>query len=135
MSSAGATGRWRCAGAPRAWSRPAPSSAGSTGICTFGRYAPPWNATPPTLSDPTATVTPKPPPEHRTAAEVPRRAGQPPDPDWGVMVWLIMTTGARRGEICSLRWSRLDLDRAVVIFKRSTGQIGRDVWEKDTKTH
>src|SRR5918995_6368609 len=78
MSSAGGTARWRCAGAPRAWSRLAPSSAASTGICTFGRYAPPWNATPPTLSDLTATVTPKPPPEHRTAAEVLRRAGQPP---------------------------------------------------------
>src|SRR3954447_6857481 len=91
MSSAGATGRWRCAGAPRAWSRPAPSSAGSTGICTFGRYAPPCNATPPTLSDPTATVTPKPPPEHRTAAEVPRRAGQP------------RGTGAASEELCSVR--------------------------------
>ena len=33
-SSAGATGRWRCAGAPPAWSRPASSSAGSTATCT-----------------------------------------------------------------------------------------------------
>src|SRR5437764_11440993 len=33
-SSAGATGRWRCAGAPPAWSRPASNSAESTATCT-----------------------------------------------------------------------------------------------------
>ena len=33
-SSAGATGRWRCAGAPPGWSRPASSSAASTATCT-----------------------------------------------------------------------------------------------------
>jgi integrase len=58
------------------------------------------------------------------------------DPDWGTLVWLIMTTGSRRGEVCGLRWSRLDLDHAgVAVFKRSTGQLGREVWEKDTKSH
>jgi putative transposase len=33
-SSAGVTGRWRCAGAPPPWSRAASSSAGSTATCT-----------------------------------------------------------------------------------------------------
>ena len=39
-SSAGATGRWRCAGAPPAWSRPASSSAASTATCTCAPCAP-----------------------------------------------------------------------------------------------
>jgi integrase len=30
------------------------------------------------------------------------------DPDWGMFVWLAMTTGARRGELCALRWDRID---------------------------
>src|SRR5215218_1107857 len=41
-SSAGRTGRWRCAGAPRGWSRPASSSAASTATCTCRPCAPPW---------------------------------------------------------------------------------------------
>lgn len=57
------------------------------------------------------------------------------DLDWGTLVWLLMTTGARRGEICGLRWTRLDLDAGVAVFSRSTGQIAGDVWEKDIKTH
>jgi hypothetical protein len=34
MSNAGRTGRWCCAGSPRAWARPVSSSAASTGTCT-----------------------------------------------------------------------------------------------------
>ncbi|MGH3775303.1 MAG: hypothetical protein ACRDRR_06140 [Pseudonocardiaceae bacterium] len=41
------------------------------------------------------------------------------DDDWGTLVWLVMTTGVRRGEICALRWSRVDLDAAVIDFRRS----------------
>ena len=37
-SSAGATDRWRCAGAPPAWSRPASSSAVSTATCTYRHF-------------------------------------------------------------------------------------------------
>ena len=51
------------------------------------------------------------------------------------MIWLLMTTGSRRGEVCSLRWTRLDLETGLAVFKRSTGQIGAELWEKDTKTH
>ena len=36
------------------------------------------------------------------------------DPDWGALVWLTMTTGARRGELCALRWSHVDLPNGVV---------------------
>jgi integrase len=34
------------------------------------------------------------------------------DPDWGMLVWLTMVTGARRGELCALRWRHVDLERA-----------------------
>jgi hypothetical protein len=29
-----------------------------------------------------------------------------------------MTTGARRGEICGLRWSHMDLDHAMITIRR-----------------
>ncbi len=38
------------------------------------------------------------------------------DPDWGMFVWLAMATGARRAELCGLRWSRINLDTAVVFL-------------------
>ena len=58
------------------------------------------------------------------------------DPDWGALVWLTMTTGARRGEICGMRWSHVDLDHAMITIRRTVylddhGQLV----EKDTKTH
>jgi integrase len=31
------------------------------------------------------------------------------DDDWGTLVWLVMTTGIRRGEVCALRWRHVDL--------------------------
>jgi integrase len=34
-------------------------------------------------------------------------------------VWLVMTTGMRRGDVCALRWSRVDLDLGVVDVRRS----------------
>lgn len=74
---------------------------------------------------------------------------QPPTPDeaaaivneafkdlrWGMFVWLAMTTGARRGELCALRWDRLDLDNAALWIRTSIAQNGQQTWEKDTKTH
>ncbi|MDN5856474.1 MAG: site-specific integrase [Actinomycetia bacterium] len=57
------------------------------------------------------------------------------DPGWGMLVWLAMTTGARRGELCALRWSDVDFATSVIDIDSSIGQIGRRVWEKDTKTH
>ncbi|MGB8255379.1 MAG: tyrosine-type recombinase/integrase [Pseudonocardiaceae bacterium] len=54
---------------------------------------------------------------------------------WGVLLWLAMTTGARRGELCALRWDLLDLDNAVLVIRTSIAQDGAKTWEKDTKTH
>ena len=73
------------------------------------------------------------PPTPEEAARIVREAEK--DPDWSAFIWLTMTTGARRGEICGLRWPDLDLERGVVVFRSSIGQIAGDIWEKDTKTH
>ncbi|GAA3220300.1 hypothetical protein GCM10017691_04470 [Pseudonocardia petroleophila] len=58
-----------------------------------------------------------------------------PDFMWGCFLWLAMTTGARRGELCAMRWDLLDLDRAVLTIRSSIAQQGTRTWEKDTKTH
>jgi hypothetical protein len=52
-----------------------------------------------------------------------------------MLVWLAMTTGARRGELCALRWKDIDFATAVIDISASIGQLGTRVWEKDTKTH
>ena len=44
------------------------------------------------------------------------------DPDWGLLIWLTMITGRRRGEVSALRWSSVDIDRAQLIVDRSNVQ-------------
>lgn len=57
------------------------------------------------------------------------------DPGWGLLLWLTMVTGFRRGELCSLRWRHLDLERRQLWVERSTAQTSRaGVFEKETKT-
>ncbi|MGH3942177.1 MAG: tyrosine-type recombinase/integrase [Pseudonocardiaceae bacterium] len=57
------------------------------------------------------------------------------DEDWGALVWLVMTTGLRRGEVCILRWSRVNLDIGEIEI-RSSYRLRKGVGtEKDTKTH
>ncbi|MBN6037737.1 site-specific integrase [Amycolatopsis sp. 195334CR] len=57
------------------------------------------------------------------------------DEDWGTLVWLVMTTGIRRGEVCALRWSRVDFDEGIVEIRRSYTTLRGVGTEKDTKTH
>jgi len=57
------------------------------------------------------------------------------DLDWGMLVWLAMITGARRGELCALAWDRFDTKAAVLTIRSSIAQRGGRTWEKDTKTH
>ena len=73
------------------------------------------------------------PPSPEEAARIVEEAWE--DPDWGMLVWLTMTTGARRGELCGLRWSHVDLPNGVLTIRRSIAQDGLERWEKDTKTH
>jgi integrase len=57
------------------------------------------------------------------------------DPVFGVYLWVLASTGCRRGEGCALRWSDIDLERGEVAIRRSISQVGAVVREKDTKTH
>lgn len=53
----------------------------------------------------------------------------------GTLVWLVMTTGMRRGEVLALRWRHVHFDRRVLDIRRNYVQRrGRKI-EKDTKTH
>jgi integrase/DNA-binding transcriptional regulator YhcF (GntR family) len=87
-------------------------------------------------AEPPAAPVPNPhPPSAPEAARILTEAWK--DPDWGTLVWLAMTTGARRGELCALRWSRLDLTpgRAVMWLRRAISR-GVNGWvEGDLKTH
>ena len=46
-----------------------------------------------------------------------------------------MVTGARRGELCALRWRHFDPHRRVLVIRASIGQVRTETWEKDTKLH
>ena len=48
---------------------------------------------------------------------------------------MAIVTGARRGELCALRWRDVDLLTGVISLSRSIGQRNRETWEKDTKDH
>jgi len=36
------------------------------------------------------------------------------EPEWGLLLWLTMLTGPRRGEISALRWRHVDFDRGLL---------------------
>lgn len=57
-----------------------------------------------------------------------------PDVDFGMIVALAVATGARRGELIALRWSKVDLDGALLTIDTSIVQVGRELHEKGTKT-
>ncbi len=56
------------------------------------------------------------------------------DPSWGLFLWLVMVTGCRRGEMCALRWTDVDLARGVVTVERSYAQTKAGTREKSTKS-
>ena len=66
------------------------------------------------------------------------------DDDWGMLVWLVMTTGIRRGEVCALRFYDLEIDfdeqdsdgEGVLRVRRNYVRRNKNIAkEKRTKTH
>jgi integrase len=55
--------------------------------------------------------------------------------DLASMVYVAATTGCRRGELCGLRRSDIDLEEGTVVVRRSISDTSRGVAEKDPKTH
>jgi integrase len=95
-----------------------------------------WTSTNPTKSAQRPRQKP-PQPDPPTPAMVAKLVGAAfeMDDDWGTLVWLVMTTGVRRGEVSALRWSRVDLDVGVIEI-RSSYTLQRGVGkENDTKTY
>jgi integrase len=85
-------------------------------------------------ADPPSAPHPKPnPPSAEEAAALATEAWK--DPDWGTFVWVAVITGARRRELCALRWTDVDLANGVLHMHESLAQHGRHRWTKDTKTH
>jgi integrase len=56
------------------------------------------------------------------------------DPEWGLLVWLTMLTGPRRGEVSALRWRHIDFERGLLTIHRSNAQPKSGLKEKGTKT-
>jgi integrase len=48
---------------------------------------------------------------------------------------LAVATGARRGELCALRWRHVDLTQDVLVIQAGIAQANGEVWETDTKLH
>jgi integrase len=55
--------------------------------------------------------------------------------DLGSLIYVAATTGARRGELCGLCWSDIDLELATLTIARSISDANQLVAVKDTKTH
>ncbi len=57
------------------------------------------------------------------------------DPEFGALLRVITATGARRGEVCALRWTDIDPAAATMVISRSVAAVGGGSVEKGTKTH
>jgi integrase len=57
------------------------------------------------------------------------------NPDLASLIYLAVTTGCRRGELCGLRWSDVDFDQGLLLVSRSISDSDGVVSVKDTKTH
>lgn len=56
------------------------------------------------------------------------------DLEWGLLLWLTMLTGSRRGEVSALRWRHVDAARGVLTVERSNAGTREGVEEKGTKS-
>jgi integrase len=87
------------------------------------------NASPPKVHQP------KPRPPTFRAVEALIEAAEAKDAHLGLAIHLAAATGARRGELCAIRWSDVDLDQGTICIRRSVWRTGGGQGEKATKTH
>jgi integrase len=75
------------------------------------------------------------PPQAEDAARL-LSAAMAEDPELGLFLRLAVMLGARRGELCALRWSDIDFDRHEVLIAGNVVRVPRQALvHKDTKTH
>ena len=87
------------------------------------------NATPPRI----AKSTPSPPDVRQVSALLQRAAES--DPELSRFLHVAATTGARRGEVCALRWRNFDPELRTLTIEHSIVDLPGGLVEKDTKTH
>jgi integrase len=64
------------------------------------------------------------------------RAATAEDPELGLFLRLAVVLGARRGELCALRWSEVDLEPGEVLIAGAVVRVPREaLLAKPTKTH
>jgi len=81
------------------------------------------------MAEPPAFVRKKPdPPSAEEAAVLLNEASR--DGEWALLLWLTMVIGWRRGEVCALRWTDVNLKRGTISIERSHWKRQ----EKSTKT-
>jgi integrase len=90
---------------------------------------PATNATPPRLTRPDLS-----PPDVEQVGKLLRAASER-DPELGHFLHLAATTGARRGELCALRWRNVDIDMGTLSIERAIIEAPGGIIETDTKTH
>jgi integrase len=90
---------------------------------------PALNATPPRAAH--ASIAP---PDPTQVAQLIDRAASI-DPRLGRFLHIATATGARRGELCALRWRHLDHVLATLIVESAIIEVEGGLLEKDTKTH
>ena len=91
--------------------------------------SPTAKASPPPLRS-KVPVTPTPEQMNRLFSEANRT-----DSTLATAIALAALTGARRGELCALRWSDVDLNVGRIRIARSLTVVNRQIYEGPTKTH
>ena len=96
-----------------------------------------WVATNPLAqAEPPRRPRPNPrPPSAEQAARILNKAWD--DPDWATLLWVAMTSGARRGELCAVRWSWVNFEpaRETMWLQRGIRKSDAGWVEGDLKTH
>jgi integrase len=93
-------------------------------------------------SNPVARATPPRVPRHELTIPEPEQVGriiaqtEKKDSDLACFLRMAVITGARRGELCALRWTDIDMKTATLTIARSVaGPRNDELIEKGTKTH
>ena len=57
------------------------------------------------------------------------------DAMWGTLVWLVMVTGLRRGELLGLQWRDVDWAEGKLDVRSALGRVDGELAKKSTKSH